>query len=63
MLMYVDMQFVAFGLTFAVDYAASKGLGELDKNIDHKWVPELKKAEYVFTVLYVSSTTKTPMNW
>ncbi|KAA8569750.1 hypothetical protein EYC84_001333 [Monilinia fructicola] len=42
----------AFGLTFSIDYATTKGLGKLDINIKDEWRPDLKKAEYAITVLY-----------
>ncbi|ESZ89643.1 hypothetical protein SBOR_9974 [Sclerotinia borealis F-4128] len=42
----------AFGLTFSIDYATTKGLGELDRDIKDEWRPDLKKAQYAFTVLY-----------
>ncbi|CAD6444800.1 4d4500dc-d5f4-4f54-8bcd-c12e6fac5846 [Sclerotinia trifoliorum] len=44
--------FFAFGLTFAIDYATTKGLGRLDGDIKDEWRPGLKKAEYAFTLLY-----------
>ncbi|KAK6599339.1 l-fucose permease [Botrytis cinerea] len=42
----------AFGLTFSIDLATTKGLGKLDGEIKEEWGPPLKKAEYAFTVLY-----------
>ncbi|KAF7898062.1 hypothetical protein EAF00_004508 [Botryotinia globosa] len=44
--------FFAFGLTFSIDYATTKGLGKPDLEIKKEWGPHLKKAEYAFTVLY-----------
>ncbi|QSZ36882.1 hypothetical protein DSL72_006765 [Monilinia vaccinii-corymbosi] len=42
----------AFGLTISIDYATTKGLGRLDKDIKDEWRSDLKKAEYAFTFLY-----------
>ncbi|KAI0540514.1 fucose permease [Xylaria digitata] len=44
--------FLAFGLSFAIDYGATKGLGRHDADIHaDDWDP-LRRSEYVFTVLY-----------
>lgn len=44
---------LAFGLSFSIDYGASKGLGRHDENIaDSDWGP-LRRCEYVFSILYV----------
>ncbi|TGJ87045.1 hypothetical protein E0Z10_g1767 [Xylaria hypoxylon] len=44
--------FLAFGLSFAIDYGATKGLGRHDANIHASdWNP-LRRSEYAFTVLY-----------
>ncbi|KAI1822164.1 fucose permease [Xylaria intraflava] len=43
---------LAFGLSFAIDYGTSKGLGQHDGNINpDDWNP-LRRSEYTFTVLY-----------
>ncbi len=48
--------FLAFGLSFAIDYGATKGLGRHDANIQaDDWDP-LRRSEYAFTVLYVRPT-------
>ncbi|KAF2967655.1 hypothetical protein GQX73_g5956 [Xylaria multiplex] len=44
--------FLAFGLSFAIDYGATKGLGRHDADIHaDDWDP-LRRSEYAFTVLY-----------
>ncbi|KAI1428562.1 fucose permease [Xylaria sp. FL1777] len=44
--------FFAFGLSFAIDYSATKGLGRHDADIPASdWDP-LRRSEYAFTVLY-----------
>jgi hypothetical protein len=48
--------FFAFGLSFAIDYGTSKGLGSRDVDIKDEWLPALRKSEYAFTILYVSSS-------
>jgi len=47
------MQFIAFGLSFSIDYGTSKGLGRHDVDIPDSWLPVLHRSEYVFTILYV----------
>ncbi|KAI3318021.1 fucose permease [Xylariaceae sp. AK1471] len=43
---------LAFGLSFAIDYGTTKGLGRHDDNIaPDDWDP-LRRSEYAFTVLY-----------
>ncbi|KAI0813285.1 fucose permease [Xylaria sp. FL0064] len=43
---------LAFGLSFAIDYGATKGLGRHDADIAAEdWQP-LRRSEYAFTVLY-----------
>ncbi|KAI0868489.1 fucose permease [Hypoxylon argillaceum] len=43
---------LAFGLSFAIDFSTTVGLGRHDANIsDQDWGP-LRRAEYTFTVLY-----------
>ncbi|PMD44761.1 MFS general substrate transporter [Hyaloscypha variabilis F] len=44
--------FIAFGLSFAIDYGATKGLGRHDVDIPTSWLPALRKSEYAFTILY-----------
>ncbi len=48
-----DVEAVAFGLTFTIDFATSKGLGRFDANIATSWIPSLRRCEYAFSVLYV----------
>jgi len=54
-----DWQFIAFGLSFSIDYGYSKGLGRHDANIPPEWLPALRRSEYAFSVLYVW-TNKSP---
>ncbi|KAI2623794.1 fucose permease [Xylaria nigripes] len=43
---------LAFGLSFAIDYGATKGLGRHDYDISiQDWDP-LRRSEYTFTILY-----------
>lgn len=44
--------FLAFGLSFAIDFGTSKGLGERDEEIPEAWMPSLRASEYAFTILY-----------
>ncbi|KAF2431951.1 MFS monosaccharide transporter-like protein [Tothia fuscella] len=44
--------FIAFGLSFAICYGTSVGLGRHQKDIPYDWNLPLKKSEYVFSVLY-----------
>lgn len=53
--------FIAFGLSFAIDYGTSKGLGRRDENIKHEWLPALRSSEYAFTILYVSCRVRRHM--
>ncbi|KAJ8120105.1 hypothetical protein ONZ43_g3101 [Nemania bipapillata] len=47
---------LAFGLSFAIDFGTSVGLGLHDADITAQdWGP-LRRAEYTFTVLYVRHT-------
>ncbi|KAJ3568867.1 hypothetical protein NPX13_g6275 [Xylaria arbuscula] len=43
---------LAFGLSFAIDYGATKGLGRHDADIPAEDGEPLRRAEYAFTVLY-----------
>jgi len=45
--------FLAFGMSFSIDYAATKGLGRRDANIDPNDRGALRRCEYVFSILYV----------
>lgn len=47
---------VAFGLSFAVCYGTSVGLGRHQVDVPPEWNPALKKSEYAFSVLYVCAT-------
>ncbi|KAH8587260.1 major facilitator superfamily domain-containing protein [Bisporella sp. PMI_857] len=44
--------FIAFGLSFSIDYGTSKGLGKQDVHIPQSDLPALHQAEYAFTILY-----------
>jgi len=44
--------FIAFGLSFTIDYSTSKGLGRHDGDISPEWLPLLRRSEYAFTILY-----------
>ena len=44
---------IAFGLSFAIDFSTSKGLGSRDEDIKKEWLPALRSSEYAFTILYV----------
>ncbi|KAI1116324.1 major facilitator superfamily domain-containing protein [Nemania sp. NC0429] len=43
---------LAFGLSFAIDYAATRGLGRHDADINIDNWDSLRRSEYTFTVLY-----------
>jgi len=45
--------FLAFGLCFSIDFATKNGLGRHDDNIDPSNYDNLRKSEYVFSILYV----------
>jgi len=47
-------KFIAFGLSLAICYGTSVGLGLHESDIPPKWDAAVKKTEYVFSVLYVS---------
>lgn len=49
-----ERQFVAFGFSFSICYGTSVGLGRHEANIPPHDRESLKKAEYAFSVLYVS---------
>lgn len=44
---------IAFGASFAVCYGTTKGLGRRQEDIPKSWLQPMKKASYVFSVLYV----------
>ncbi|KAJ5041246.1 uncharacterized protein L3040_005794 [Drepanopeziza brunnea f. sp. 'multigermtubi'] len=44
--------FLAFGLSFAIDFGVSKGLGRHDVDIPKSWLGALRGSEYAFTILY-----------
>ena len=46
---------IDFGFSFSILYATSIGLGLHDSRISSDILPALNRAEYVITVLYVSS--------
>lgn len=45
---------IAFGLSFAILYGTTKGLGKGDTDIKNEWRQALRNCEYVFAILYVS---------
>lgn len=49
------IQVIDFGFSFSLFYATSKGLGLHDPAIDIQARSSLNRANYVFTVLYVSA--------
>jgi hypothetical protein len=51
----------AFGVSFSIIWGTTKGLGSHDVDIKDGWLPELRRSEYVFTVLYVSQIVCVPM--
>lgn len=53
-------KFLAFGLSFSIDYGTAKGLGRRDVDIPLDWLPSLRCAEYAFTILYVASPVPLP---
>lgn len=46
---------IAFGMSVAICYGTSVGLGRHEVDIPAAWVDELRRSEYVFSVLYVSA--------
>jgi len=44
--------FLAFGLSFSIDYGTTKGLGRHDVDIPQSWLRQLRGGEYAFTILY-----------
>jgi hypothetical protein len=46
---------LAFGTSFAICYGTSVGLGRHQRDIPPEWITPMKKAAYVFSVLYVST--------
>ncbi|RDL37694.1 MFS general substrate transporter [Venustampulla echinocandica] len=44
--------FLAFGLSFSIDYSTTKGLGRHDNNISTSDALSLRRCEYAFTILY-----------
>jgi hypothetical protein len=49
----IGKQFLAFGLSFSIDYGTTKGLGRHDVDIPQSWLRQLRGGEYAFTILYV----------
>jgi ABC-type multidrug transport system permease subunit len=45
---------LAFGTSFSICYGTSVGLGRHARDIPLEWMMPMKKAAYVFSVLYVS---------
>lgn len=46
---------IAFGLSFAILYGTTKGLGKGDLDIQDDWRQSLRNCEYAFAILYVSA--------
>jgi fucose permease len=46
------IQFIAFALSFSIDWGTSKGLGRHDVDIPQSWLTSLHQTEYAFTILY-----------
>ncbi|CZR60673.1 related to L-fucose permease [Phialocephala subalpina] len=51
--------FIAFGLSFSIDWGTLKGLGRHDADIPESWLPSLRSSEYAFTILYNPSLMAT----
>ncbi|KAK2609377.1 hypothetical protein QQS21_002158 [Conoideocrella luteorostrata] len=43
---------LTFFLSFSIDYGVTVGLGKHDAHINHADLPKLRRAEYVFSILY-----------
>ncbi|KAF2840737.1 MFS monosaccharide transporter-like protein [Patellaria atrata CBS 101060] len=43
---------ISFGLSFAICYGTSKGLGRHQYDVPHEWNAALRRSEYTFSVLY-----------
>lgn len=54
------LQVLAFGLSFAIDFGSSRGLGRHDADIPKQWLGSLRRSEYAFSVLYVSLESLLP---
>jgi len=44
--------FIAFGLSFSIDYGVWQGLGRHDEDVPHDTRAALRESEYAFTILY-----------
>lgn len=55
---------IAFFLSFTVALGTFNGLGKYDADIDPRYLPRLRRCEYVFSILYVctSSTQHAKVN-
>ena len=49
------VQCLAFGTSFAICYGTSVGLGRHEVDVPAQWDAALRKSEYAFSVLYVST--------
>ena len=54
-----NLQIIAFGLSFAILWGTSHGLGRHQYTIRTEWETTLKKSQYVFSVLYNPSLMAT----
>jgi hypothetical protein len=54
---------IDFGFSFSLFYATSKGLGLHDYDIPPDDRPGLNRADYAFTVLYVSGLVPKMHEW
>lgn len=60
--MMLIVQFIDFGFSFSLFYATHKGLGLHDYDINPGDRGSLNQANYVFTVLYVSTSSQSMAN-
>jgi len=60
--MVLISQFIDFGFSFSLFYATHKGLGLHDFDINPGDRGSLNQANYVFTVLYVSTSSQWKAN-
>lgn len=49
---------LAFFLSFTVALGTFNGLGKYDEDIDPRYLPRLRRCEYVFSILYVCAPAR-----
>src|SRR5438876_11499195 len=49
---------ISFSLCLTIDFGTKRGLGRHDENISDDDMPRLRMCEYVFSILYVSRSTR-----